>query len=104
MKQGTNLKRGHNTLVGRFRNLQGCDGVEPSPQAGYNDNLNPIQHFSTSCEALQAISLLTKYTDHVNDPLAHKLEGLLGTLSCQISLEQSKAMKDTLMTDYFCHL
>ncbi|KAI0002867.1 hypothetical protein BJV74DRAFT_876312 [Russula compacta] len=35
MKQGTNMKRGTNSILGRFRNLQGRDGVEPSPQAGY---------------------------------------------------------------------
>ncbi|KAH9980445.1 hypothetical protein BJV74DRAFT_887849 [Russula compacta] len=36
---GTNMKQGTNPLVGRFCNLQGRDGVEPSPQAGYKNKL-----------------------------------------------------------------
>ncbi|KAI0280573.1 hypothetical protein BC826DRAFT_924275 [Russula brevipes] len=62
---------------------------------------DPIKHHPTPSEALRAISLLTDYTDTVNDPIAHKLEGLLNTFSHQICLEQFRGMKETVITDYF---
>jgi hypothetical protein len=65
------------------------------------DDSSPIKHCPTPCEALQAISLITNYIDTINDPTARKLEALLGGFSRQISLEQSRGMKKTIITDYF---
>ncbi|KAN0102354.1 hypothetical protein V8E52_012026 [Russula decolorans] len=48
-----------------------------------------------------AISLITDYTNTINDPIARKLEGLLSSFSHQICLEQSRGMKETVITDYF---
>jgi hypothetical protein len=62
---------------------------------------DPVKHCPTPSEALQAISLITDYTDTVNDPIARKLEGLLVTVSRQIRLEQFRGMKETVITDYF---
>jgi hypothetical protein len=68
------------------------------------DDSSPIKHCPTSCKALQAISLITDYTDFINDPIACKLKALLGHFSRQISVEQSRGMKETIITDYFHHL
>lgn len=58
----------------------------------------------TTSEALQAIALITDYIDSMNDPFARKLEGLLGSLSHRICVERSRAMKETVVTDYFHRL
>ena len=76
------------------------------PAAGKDDadDSGPIKPPPTQSEALQAISLITDYIDSMDDPFARKLEGLLGNLSHRICIERSRAMKETVMTDYFHHL
>lgn len=61
----------------------------------------PAKHCPTPKEALRAISLITDYIDTINNPIARKLEGLLGSLSHEICLERSRGMKETVITDYF---
>lgn len=68
------------------------------------DDPGPIKSSPTHAEALQAIRLITDYIDSINDPVARKLEGLLGSLSHQICMERSKGMKETVVTDYFHRL
>jgi hypothetical protein len=69
------------------------------------DDSGPIKHCPTPREALQAISLITDYINsiNINDPIACKLEALLGHFSRQISMERSRGMKETIKTDYFRH-
>jgi hypothetical protein len=65
------------------------------------DDPGTIKPCPTPSEALRAISLITDYIDTINDPIARKLEGLLGSLSHQICMERSRGMKETAITDYF---
>jgi hypothetical protein len=67
------------------------------------DDSGPIKRCPTPREALQAISLITDYINSINDPIACKLEALLGHFSRQISMERSRGMKETIKTDYFRH-
>jgi hypothetical protein len=55
-------------------------------------------------EVLQAASVIDKYIDTLDDPVAHKLEGVLASFRCQMRLEMSHSMKSTHLTDYFHHL
>jgi hypothetical protein len=52
---------------------------------------------------LSLFSLITDYIDSINDRIVRKLEAVLESFSCQICLEQSKAVKETIITDYFRH-
>jgi hypothetical protein len=51
-------------------------------------------------EALQSISSIIRYLDTINDPTAHKAEGLFTTISHQICSERSRRM-ETIITNYF---
>ena len=59
----------------------------------------PNKPCPTATEALHSISLITNYTDTINDPIAQKLEGVLGCFRCQIHLEKSRAMKEHQQND-----
>jgi hypothetical protein len=76
---------------------------EKSGITGSNDvdDPGPIKHCPTPSEALRAISLITDYIDTIDDPIARKLEGLLGSLSHRICMERSRGMTETAITDYF---
>ncbi|KAF8232564.1 hypothetical protein L208DRAFT_1561903 [Tricholoma matsutake] len=50
------------------------------------------------------LSLISKYIDTLDDPVARKLEGVLASFRCQMRLEMSHSMKSTHLTDYFHHL
>lgn len=57
----------------------------------------------TQKEALQAAIILEKYMQHINDPFACKLEGMLGSFGQQTHLSGFQNMRPTLVTDYFSH-
>ena len=44
---------------------------------------------------LQAASVINKYIDSVDDPVAHKLERILASFKCQMQLEMSFSMNST---------
>ena len=52
-------------------------------------------------EVLQATSVIDKYIDTLDDPVAHKLEGVLASFRHQMWLEMSHSMKSIHLTDYF---
>ena len=37
-------------------------------------------HFPTQCYILKAVSMISNYTDNMNNPIACKMEVILGTL------------------------
>ena len=65
------------------------------------DNNGPIEPHPTWCNILKAVSMIGKYTNDLNDPLAQKNEALLGTFTRQLCLEETRAMKDAVLTDFF---
>ncbi|KAJ6522647.1 hypothetical protein DFH09DRAFT_872807, partial [Mycena vulgaris] len=52
-------------------------------------------------EALEAVSTLRGYISDRDDGFARQLEGILASFGLQIRLDDTKAMHDMQMTDYF---
>jgi hypothetical protein len=71
----------------------GDDDVDDDPSA--------IEPCPTHREVLQAASVINKYIDTLNDPIARSLEGVLASFRYQMWLEMSCSMKSTHLTDYF---
>lgn len=65
------------------------------------DNDAPVEPCPTRREVLQAASVINKYIDSVDDPVARKLEGILASFKRQMRLEMSFSMNSTQLTDYF---
>ena len=65
------------------------------------DNGVAIEPRPTRREVLKAASTITKYIEESDDPLSRKIEGLLWSFNRQLRLEESKNMKDTVLTTYF---
>ena len=67
------------------------------------ERLDDVQKGAVQRLVLQAASVINKHIDSVDDPVAHKLEGVLASFRCQMWLEMSHSMKSTHLTDYFHH-
>jgi DDE superfamily endonuclease len=73
---------------------------------GGHDNIeddSPVEPFPTYCEMLEAASVINKYVETLNSPLAWKLATDLASLSRQMHLERSQAIESMYITDYFTH-
>ena len=77
-------KEAHENLEGD--DIDECPLSEPRP---------------THRDLLKAVSTINKYIEEVNDPLARRIEALLGTLNRHIRVDEARNMKETLLTDYF---
>ena len=66
-----------------------------------DDDDEPIEVPPTRREVLQAMFVLCKYTNVINDPLAHTVEMNLGLFTRKIRMEEMHNMKDTKITSYF---
>ena len=55
----------------------------------------------TRREVLQAMSTIGLYIEDLNDPIARKIEAVLGSFNMQVRLDEVNAMKPTFMTDYY---
>jgi len=55
----------------------------------------------TRRDVLKVVSTIGKYTNELNDPLAWKIEALLGSFNGQLRLKETSTMKDTLLTDFY---
>ena len=65
------------------------------------DDDTPLEPRPSHHEVFQAASVINRYTEHIDDPLARKLEAILGSFGCQVRLEKSWSMTSTCLTDYF---
>ena len=65
------------------------------------DDDGPVEPYPTRHEVLKAVSTIGKYTNDLNDPFAQKIEALLGSFTKQLRLEETKHMKNTVLTDFF---
>ena len=63
----------------------------------------PIELPPTCKEALQATLVLHRYANEINDPLAHKVEAMLGSFGWMTQVQEMKGMKDKKLTSYFTH-
>ena len=55
----------------------------------------------TRREVLKAVSTINKYIDGLDDPVSRKIEGLLRSFNQQLHLNETKTMKNTVLTNYF---
>jgi hypothetical protein len=62
---------------------------------------NPIEPCPTRRDVLKAVSTIEKYTSDLNDPMARKIEALLGSFNRQLRLEETRGMKNATLTDFF---
>jgi hypothetical protein len=61
----------------------------------------PLEPHPTCCEVLQAVSIIGRYVEHLDDPLARKLEVALALFGRQMRLERSQSLRPTCITDYY---
>ncbi|KAH8988660.1 hypothetical protein EDB86DRAFT_2808318 [Lactarius hatsudake] len=45
------------------------------------DNNIPLEPHPTQANILKAVSMISKYTNDINDPLAHSIEAVLGSFN-----------------------
>jgi hypothetical protein len=68
---------------------------------GDDDPDTPTEPRPTRHDVLKAASTIGRYIDDLNDPIAHKLESLLGSFKRQLRLEETRSLKNTVLTDFF---
>jgi hypothetical protein len=64
------------------------------------DNI-PLEPHPTRCDVLKAVSTVRRYIDDWNNPIARKMEALLGSFNMQLHLDETRSMKSTVLTDFF---
>ena len=79
---------------------KGHDGDEVSAD-GNNDCDEPTEPPPTWKEALQAMMVLCRYANKMDDPLVHKVEAVLGSFGRMTQVHEVKSMKDKKLTKYF---
>jgi len=70
---------------------------------GDNVDEDSIEAKPTRKDALTAAFTLQKYVADINEPFAHKLEGILASFGRQTRLEEVCAMGASYIIDYFAH-
>ena len=65
------------------------------------DEDGPVEPRPSHRDVLKAISTIICYVSEINDPLARKIEGLLGSLTRFIRKDEAQSMRNTLLTDFF---
>jgi hypothetical protein len=68
---------------------------------GDGDDDETVEACPTCCEVLQAAAVINRYIDSVDDPVARKLEAILGSFGQLMRLEVLCSMVPTQLTDYF---
>lgn len=63
----------------------------------------PLEPPPSRRDIVKAISTINRYVEDLNDPLARKVEALLGTFNRHLRLNETKSLRTTLMTDYFTY-
>lgn len=76
---------------------------EEGPGGDNNDSEDsvPLEPCPTYRELFQAASVINRYAEHIDDPVARKLEAILASFGHQMRLERSRALTTTHITDYF---
>ena len=75
--------------------------INGGDDGGDNDLNAPTKPRPNRQDVLKAVSTIGRYIDDMNDPIAHKMEELLGSFNRQLRLEETKSMKNTVLTDFF---
>jgi len=80
--------------------IEACENIDTN--GGNNvDDETPIEPCPTCRDVLKALSTIGKCIKDSNDPIAHKLDTLLGSFKRQLCLDETWSMRDTAITDFF---
>jgi hypothetical protein len=71
---------------------------------GDDVNSGLVEARPTICEVQQAVAVLNKYIDEVDDPIARNLEAVLGSFNHKPHLDEAKSMRTNVLTNFFSHL
>jgi hypothetical protein len=77
------------------------ENIEINGGDDVNEDDIPIEPRPTRRDVLKAASTINKYLDDLDNPVARKLEALLGSFNRQLRLEESQSTKETAITDFF---
>jgi len=66
-----------------------------------DDDDIPLEPRPTWRDVLKAAPTIGRYIDDMNEPIARKLEVLLGSFNRQLRLDETRSMKSTVLTDFF---
>ena len=68
------------------------------------DDVPLVEPRPTRHEVRKAVATIGKYIDDIDDPVARKMESILGSFNRQLRLEEARTMKNTSITDFFKQL
>ena len=89
-----------------FEVVMACSKArENAPNTGGDDvdDNSPCKPQPSRCEVLHAVSIINQYVRDLDDPLARKVEAVLGSLGHHTRHESQNDMVDTKITDFFKH-
>lgn len=61
----------------------------------------PLTPRPTRRDILAAVSTIRRFAEDMNDPIARKMEGILGSFNRQLRFDRANSMKNTVLTDFF---
>jgi hypothetical protein len=65
------------------------------------DDTSPCEPLPLRCEMLQAALVINRYVQNIDDPLARRVEAVLGSLGRQTRYESQHDKVDSKITDFF---
>jgi hypothetical protein len=69
-----------------------CENIDRSGSDDVDFDDGPAEARPTIGEVQQAAVILSRYIDKLNDPIARKLETILGSFNHQLHLDQAESM------------
>jgi hypothetical protein len=61
----------------------------------------PLEPHPTRREVLKAVSTIGRYIEDLNEPIARKMEAILGSFSRQLRFDETRTMRNSVLTDFF---
>lgn len=60
----------------------------------------PFEPRPTRWDVLKAVHTIGRYIDDLNEPIARKMEAILGSFNRQLRLDETKTMETTVLTNF----
>ena len=80
--------------------IKACEDIEINGGDDVDEDI-PAEPCPTHHDVLKAVSTICKCIKDSNDPIAPKLDTLLGSFRRQLWLDETRNMKDTVSTNFF---
>ena len=80
--------------------VDACENMEINGGDDVDNNI-PLEPCPNQHDVLKAVSTINRYIDDQNDPISRKIEALLQSFTMQLHLDETRKMKNTVLTDYF---